>query len=219
VLYPYEKMGQSASGFVCDSTEGKFGPFKGQLFVGDQTHSTVMRTYLEKVRGRYQGACFMFRQGFDSGNLALHLTPDGTLIVGGTGRGWGARGGKEQALQKLVWRGGVPFEILEMKAKPDGFEFTFTKPVDAASVQKVDSYTLESYTYIYQASYGSPEVDRTHPTIENVMVSADGLSARMKIKGMVAGHIHEIHFPGVRSAEGSSLVHPAAYYTLNDIPE
>ncbi len=34
VYFPYPKMGQSASGIVCDATDGKFGPFQNQLFVG-----------------------------------------------------------------------------------------------------------------------------------------------------------------------------------------
>src|SRR5690606_21990027 len=68
VLFPYKKMGQSAAGIACDTTGGKFGPFEGQLFVADQTFSTVMRCYLEKVNGRYQGACFPFREGFGSGS-------------------------------------------------------------------------------------------------------------------------------------------------------
>lgn len=61
VYFPYQKMGQSASGIACDASRGKFGPFAGQLFVGDQTHSTVMRVSLEKVQGRYQGACYPSR--------------------------------------------------------------------------------------------------------------------------------------------------------------
>ena len=76
VLFPYNKMGQSASGIACDTSGGKFGPFQNQLFVGDQTHSTVMRVFLEKVNGRYQGACFPFREGFDSGNLALEFAEE-----------------------------------------------------------------------------------------------------------------------------------------------
>ena len=56
ILFPYQKMGQSASGIDCDLSDGKFGPFKKQLFVGDQTHSTVMRVFLEKINGRCQGA-------------------------------------------------------------------------------------------------------------------------------------------------------------------
>src|SRR6266850_3018877 len=50
VYFPYGKMGQSASGIACDLSGGKFGPFQEQLFVGDQTHSTVMRVFLEKVK-------------------------------------------------------------------------------------------------------------------------------------------------------------------------
>jgi hypothetical protein len=98
-------MGQSASGIACDLSGGKFGPFEDQLFVGDQMASTVMRVFLEKVNGRYQGACFPFREGFDSGNLSLQFAGDGSLFVYGTDRGWTRAGGKPYALQRLVWTG------------------------------------------------------------------------------------------------------------------
>ncbi len=74
VLFPYGKMGQSASGIACD-TSGKFGPFVNQLFVGDQTHSTIMRVDLELVKGHYQGACFPFRVGFGSGVVGVEMHP------------------------------------------------------------------------------------------------------------------------------------------------
>ena len=97
---------------------GKFGPFEKQMFVCDQSASTVMRVFLEKVNGRYQGVCFPFRQGFASGNLALLQAPSGSLFVGGTNRGWGSRGPKPYSLERLDWTGKVPFEVLEMKASP-----------------------------------------------------------------------------------------------------
>ena len=56
ILLPYNKMGKSASGITADRSGGKFGPFAGQTFVADQSHSTIMRCFLEKVNGRYQGA-------------------------------------------------------------------------------------------------------------------------------------------------------------------
>jgi len=218
ILFPYNKMGQSASGIASDGTAGKFGPFANQLFVGDQTHSTVMRVFLEKYNGRYQGALFPFRAGLGSGTLSLEFAPDGSLFVGGTDRGWGARGGKPFALERLVWSGQVPFEIHEMRIKPDGFELTFTEPVDPKSAADPASYTVETYTYIYQSSYGSPEVDQTTPTIREIHVADDGLSARLRLDGLQVGHVHEMHLPGVRSARGEPLLHDAAYYTLNDIP-
>jgi hypothetical protein len=210
-------MGQSASGIQNDGTAGKFGPFQNQLFVGDQTWSTVMRVYLEQVNGVYQGACFPFREGFDSGTLSLELASDGTLFVGGTDRGWGARGGKPFALQRMNWSGKTPFEIHEMHVKPDGFELTFTEPVDPETAGKVESYQFRTFTYIYQSNYGSPEVDATTPAIEKVTVAADGRSVRLKT-ALNLGHLHELKPTGVRSKAGQPLLHPLAYYTLNEIP-
>jgi len=218
ILFPYNKMGQSASGIATDASSGKFGPFPNQMFVGDQTHSTVMRVFLEKVNGVYQGALFPFREGFDSGSLSLEFAPDGSLFVGGTDRGWGARGGKPFALQRLVWTGKTPFEINEMKVNSDGFTLSFTQPVDPASAMAIESYKLQTYTYIYQSSYGSPEVDQTIPALKSIEVSKDGKTARLVIDGLQQGHVHEIHFPGLRSASGEPLLHPSAYYTLNEIP-
>jgi glucose/arabinose dehydrogenase len=218
VQFPYGRMGQSASGIECDLSGGKFGPFGRQLFVGDQTHSTVMRVFLEKVDGKYQGACFPFRQGFGSGNVPVRFGPDGSLYVGGTSRGWGSRGTKPWALERLAWTGKVPFEIHEMHARPDGFELTFTQPVDIKTAGDPRSYQMKSFTYIYRAEYGSPEVDQTIPMIEKVAVGGDGKSVRLYVRGLVEGHIHELHAAGVRSAAGLPLLHKEAYYTLNYLP-
>jgi len=217
VGFPYNKMGQSASGIANDMTGGKFGPFANQLFVGDQTWSTVMRVFLEKVNGVYQGACFPFREGLDSGTLSLEFSPAGHLFAGGTDRGWGARGGKPFALQRLDWSGKTPFEIHEMRVRPDGFELTFTGAVDPATAGDTKSYTFENYTYIYQSNYGSPEVDREKPPVESALVAADGRSVRLRIK-LTPGHLHELKLPGVRSTAGEPLLHNAAYYWLNEIP-
>jgi glucose/arabinose dehydrogenase len=219
VFFPYDKMGQSAAGIACDLTGGKFGPFEKQLFVTDQSHSTVMRVFLEKVDGLYQGAVFPFRRGQSSGSLSALFAPDGSLFVGGSNRGWGSRGGKEFALERLVWTGRVPFEVHEMRAKPDGFELAFTQPVDAKTASDLKSYDLQTYTYIYQATYGSPEVDHTRPTIKSVTTSDDHRSVRLVVDGLQIGHVHELHLPGIRSAAGEPLLHDAAYYTLNRIPK
>jgi hypothetical protein len=218
VMFPYGKMGQSASGVECDLSGGKFGPFEKQLFVGDQTHSTVMRVFLEKVNNRYQGVCFPFRQGFGSGVVPLRFAPDGSLIAGGTNRGWGSRGNKPFSLDRLVWTGKTPFEIHEMRAKSDGFEVTFTQPVDPATANQLASYTMKTFTYIYQADYGSPEVDATTPTIKKVELARDNKSVRLYIDGLQEGHIHHLSVPGVKNADGAGLLHTDAYYTLNYIP-
>ena len=218
VLFPYKKMGQSASGIACDQSHGKFGPFAGQLFVGDQTFSTVMRVFLEKVNGQYQGACFPFRKGLSSGSLALLMTRQGGLFVGSTNRGWGSRGNQPFALERLDWTGKVPFEIHEMHACHDGFELTFTQPIHPPTAMQTESFKLSSYTYIYQSSYGSPEVDHTSPRILRSEISQDRKTVRLFIDGLQAGHVHELHLPEIRSATRLPLLHDVAYYTLNHIP-
>ena len=218
IFFPYNKMGKSAAGITCDTTGGKFGPFQNQLFVTDQSASTVMRCYLEKVQGHYQGACFPFIKGFGSGSLGLELTGDGKMFVGGTNRGWGSVGRKPFAVERVDWTGKIPFEIHEMRAKPDGFELTFTSPADRKSLESLESYEMKTYTYIYQSSYGSPEVDHTEPTITKAVASADGKSVRLYVDGLQEGHVHELHSQGIRSADGKPLLHEAAYYTLNYIP-
>ena len=52
---------------------------------------------------------FAFLKGYDSGNLSVAFAPDGSLFVGGTDRGWGARGGKPFSLQRTRWTGKTPF--------------------------------------------------------------------------------------------------------------
>jgi hypothetical protein len=78
---------------------------------------------------------------------------------------------------------------------------------------------MKTFTYIYQASYGSPEVDATTPQITKVTVSAEKKSVRLYVEGLQEGHIHDLALGGVRSADGEPLLHPQAYYTLNYIPE
>lgn len=218
VVFPYIKMGRSISGFMVDRTDGKFGPFSNQIFVCDFSLSVVMRATTEKVNGVWQGACYPFREGLATGLLACQFTPQGDLLVGGTNRGWPVRGPREFALQRLDWTGVTPFEIRQINATSDGFRIEFTKPVDRRRAADIQSYALTTFTHIYRSGYGSPEVDQTAPKVKQADVSDDGLQVNLKIDGLVQGHVHAFHLPGVRSHEQEKLVHDRAYYTLNEIP-
>ncbi len=177
-----------------------------------------MRATTEKVNGVWQGACYPFREGLATGLLACTFTPQGDLIVGGTNRGWPVRGPREFAIQRLDWTGIVPFEIERISAQPDGFLLTFTKPIDRKVAAKTESYSLTTYTHIYQQGYGSPEVDHTTPKVTAAKVSSNGLEVRLTIDGLVQGHVHDFDLSPIRSDDGEKLVHVKAYYTLNEIP-
>jgi hypothetical protein len=218
IWFPYGRMGQSASEPRWDTTAGKFGPFAGQCFVGDQTKSIIMRVFLEKINGKYQGACFPFRGGFQCGVNRLVFGPDGSLFVGQTDRGWGSQGGKPYGLQRLVYTGEVPFEIHSMRLTKTGFDLAFTKPLDVESAKRLAAYSLLSFTHNYWGTYGSPEVDRHAEKVRAVSVSDDRKKVSLTVNGFRPGRIYELRLEGVKSADGDPVLHPEGYYTLNELP-
>ena len=218
VWFPYKKMGQSATDIMLDESGGAFGPFAGQLFVGEFTQAGVNRVFLEKVGGEYQGACFPFRVGFASAVLRMIQGHDGSMFVGLTNRGWSSLGRASYGLERVVWTGKTPFEIKEMHAKSDGFELVFTLPVDPQSAGKTDSYSMNSYTYLYHSTYGSDEVMNQTPEIISASVSEDGYRVYLRVDGLRELCVHELLADGVRDRSGQKLLHPDAYYTLNRIP-
>ena len=218
VWFPHAIMGISTSDILQDTTKGKFSPFPGQYFVADQGQSKVMRMGLEKVNGVYQGFAINYREGFQSGILRERFGLDGSMFVGMTSRGWGSTGKDEFGLQRLFWNGNMPFEIDMIKAKSDGFEFSFTQPVDVNSVKKAASYAIRSYIYKYQHQYGSPIIELKDLKIKGVEVSADRKKVRISIDGIRQFFIHEFTLKGVLNEKGEPLLHETAYYTLNEIP-
>ena len=219
VWLPHGILGISNSEIV-KIPEDAFGPFAGQLLVCDQGQSMVDRIFLEKVNGEYQGAAWAFRSGFQSGIVRLAWLPDGSLAAGETNRGWGSAGEATMGLQRLVWNNKIPFEMRAIRAMPDGFEIEFTKPVDKKVAGDIASYSVESYIYKYQGVYGSPPVNTEKCPIVGVKVSEDGLRARLVVNNLRKYYIHTITLDGIRDKENYfNLIHPTAYYTLNNIPE
>jgi hypothetical protein len=217
IWFPYGKMGQSASDFVVDETAGKFGPFSGQIFVGDQTHATVMRVALERVGATLQGACFPFRAGFKSGVHRLRFAPDGTLLVGLTDRGWGSRGSWRDGLERVLFTGAAPFEMLALHAASDGFDVDFTDDLDAKSADPA-SYQVTSWTYEYHPAYGSAEMESApQPVVAASLVAPRRV--HLVIDRLRAGFVHEITAAGVRSRGGEALLHDVGWYMLQRIPD
>jgi azurin/glucose/arabinose dehydrogenase len=219
VWFPHTLVGISTSDFKEDITNGAFGPFAGQMFVGDQGHSIISRVDLEKVNGVWQGTVFPFREGFMSGVLRLAWGLDGSMFVGQTSRGWAATGKEQFGIQRLVWTGRMPFEMKTIRSMPDGFEITFTMPVDKNTAAAADSYSLNSFNYKYHHTYGSPIINTKEVPVTGIVVSEDGLRVRIVVDPATLrkGYVHELKAEGVRGADGGNLLHATGYYTLNEI--
>ena len=218
VWFPHALMGISTADMIEDETGGKFGPFQGQYFVYDQGQSKAMRMTLEKVNGKYQGACYPFREGFQSGTLRARWGNDGSMFVGQTSRGWGSTGKDLFGLQRLVWNGRMPFEMKTVSARPDGFEIEFTMPINRESAENLKSYELKSFIYKYQHQYGSPIINQEVTPLRGVIVSEDRMKVRLVLDNIRQGYIHQVMASGIMNDEGQTLLHDMSYYTLNEIP-
>ncbi|WP_214070713.1 plastocyanin/azurin family copper-binding protein [Mucilaginibacter sp. dw_454] len=221
VWIPHGTLGNSTSSMVQIPDNDSFGPFAGQVLVGDQAQSRINRVFLEQVKGQYQGAAIPFREGFESGVLRLAWGADNSLFVGQTSRGWGSTGQKEFGLERLVWAKTTPFEMKAVRAMPDGFEIEFTKPVNKKAAADPDNYTITGFTYKYHPVYGSATIREKVHIVNAAIVSEDGLKVRLVADSLREKYIHEIKVDkAVTSADNSvSLLHPVAYYTLNNIPD
>ncbi|MBL6721264.1 MAG: hypothetical protein ISQ08_07615 [Planctomycetes bacterium] len=217
VIFPYIRMGRSIMGFATDTTGGDFGPFGGQLFLGDFSLSVILRATTEQVEGVWQGACYPFREGLSTGLLDVCFTPGGGLLAGGTNRGWPVRGTAPFALERLTWTGAMPFEIERVTITPDGFRLTFTRPADRGVAAEPGRYRLSTFTHPYHGGYGGPEVDQQQLEVTSVEVAEDGLSAVLHLDRLVKGHCHELDLDLV-AEDGEPLLHRHAYYTVNAIP-
>ncbi len=219
VWLPHGILGTSNSGFI-QLEDDAFGPYKGQVLVGDQGMSRITRVYFEKVNGVWQGAGFGFREGFNSGVLRLVKASDGAVYIGQTSRGWSSTGKSEYGLQRMFPTGKLPFEMQAISARPDGFEVFFTKPINREVAAKTESWSISSFTYKYHLKYGSPTINNKDLKIKFIKVSSDGMSARLVVDSLRQYYIHEVKAEGIRSQEENDpLLHNAGYYTLNELAE
>ncbi len=219
IWFPHTIMGISTSDILLIENDNQVGPFAGQLLVGDQGHSKIMRVFQEKVDGVYQGAVFGFREGLASGLLRMIWGPNDEIYAGMTNRGWRSTGKEPFGIQRLKWTGKIPFEMKEIRILPYGFDIAFTQPVNKTLAQDLSNYQLTDFTYKYHHNYGSPVIDQQMRGITNIIVSEDGYNVQLVLDTLRLGYVYEIKLNDITAQNGNDLVHNTGYYTLNRIPE
>jgi hypothetical protein len=215
VEFPQGFMCNSPSQPLFDTSAGAFGPFAGQMIVGDVAGARILRVMLEEVDGVMQGACVHFiDHDLHPGNNRLVFSPDGTaLYTGQTMRGWGA---PAEGLQRITFTGRVPFEVKTMSLRPDGFALSFTKPLDKAVAADPSLYKFSSYRYLNTHQYGSAQRDKVALAVGGVSVAGDGLSVTVRVDGLQTSRIVELDVDRrLISAAGEPVEHPMVCYKVN----
>ncbi|MFC3117153.1 DUF7133 domain-containing protein [Cellvibrio fontiphilus] len=229
ILLPHNRVANSPGHPAWDTTKGKFGPYAGQMLMGDQTQSNLLRIAVQSVDGKEQGSVMPFIDGLESGVMRPLFLKDGSLLLGQTGRGWQAKGGHVASLQRIVWDGKtVAPAITEMLATPTGFSLQLTQPLAAqiTAEQLQSLLALESWVYRDAAEYGSDELGMQKETIKALRISADRKSIEIDLASLAQAKVHPQQTARVYHANLNSKTLFAkdapekmeAYYTLYKFP-
>jgi hypothetical protein len=228
VLLPQNRLANSPGNPAWDTTGGHFGPYEGQMFIGDQTQSNLLRVVTEKVGDQEQGVAIPFATDLESGVMRPVFLPDGSLLLGQTGRGWQAKGGRVASLQRLVWDGKtIAPAIHHVSAVPGGFELTFTVPVPATftDAQVAAALAIKSWTYRDAPDYGSPELDEHGEPYSQLTMGSDRTTVRVtlakteqpKVHPQQTARVYQLSVNG-KMLWGATNPDFEAFYTLYQFP-
>ncbi|MFD2521666.1 DUF7133 domain-containing protein [Emticicia soli] len=213
VQFPHGYFANSATQPIWDNTNGKFGPFTGQMLVGDMDHKYAMRVLLEEVGGALQGACIPMNFGSKMriGNNRLVFAPDGSLWVGQNDHGWaGSRG-----IQKITWKGKTHLDIMAMNLTKTGFDLTFTLPLNEDAAKDLANYKFKRYYYEYHQAYGSKQFDLQEIPVKSLKLSADRKKVSIELADMKAGYVYELQAGDLKTNDEKYLFNKIICYSLN----
>ena len=207
---PYREMGMSCTQPLWDTTEGKFGPFAGDVLIGDVNTPMINRGTLEKVDGQYQGAIYHLINDkiLGGGSNRLLFDEKGRLWVGQTARGW-ATG---QGLKLVEWNKTTAMNYDEISLTKDGFKITWTQPVDPDTIQKLK---LSSWVFQYTGDYSAKREKPLEHKILSAKMGADNKTIEVVVEGLEADRVVQVEDAGVLSTSGEAVQFGKAFYTLN----
>jgi cytochrome c len=199
-----------------------WGPYSGQMCHGDVTHGGVKRDVVEVVDGVWQGCVLDWTQGLEGGVNRIVFGPDNALYVGciGSTGNWGQEGRSRFGLQRVTFGGKVPFEILGMSARSDGFDVELTNPIAPGVGWESENWSVVQWRYVPTDEYGGPKVDEETLKVRSVSIAADRKHVFLEIEGLKQDHVVALHVIGpIVDESGAPLWSTQAWYTLNRIPK
>lgn len=193
ILIPQNRLANSLGNPTWDQTDGAFGPFGEQMIIGDQTQSVLLRVVPEQVGPHHQGSAMVMGLGFESGIMRPVFLPDGSLLLGQTGRGWSAWGGHVASMQRVWWDGEtMPAGISSVHAVPSGFNVKMSAPLadDLTPPELARMLTISSWTYRDAPDYGSDELGERTEAFSRVSIADDRQSFQVRLAQTVQPEVH-----------------------------
>jgi len=217
IVFPQNLMANSPTEPLLIKTGGKFGPFEGQMIIGEMNRARLIRLLFDEVDGQQQGAAVPLIDdgGLLKGNNRLAFAKDGSLWVGQTDHGWAG----DKGIQRISWTGKVPLELAKMRLTKKGFDLTFTRPLAATSATSPTAYKVKRYYYEYHSAYGSKQYDLQEITVSGATLSPDRKTVSLELPELTAWRVYELHLDEMKTDDGTPILNPLVCYTLNHLLE
>ncbi len=193
-----------------------WGPFAGQVLIGEMNQNRMVRYLPDDVGGFRQGTLIPIFDGtpLGNGNHRLAFGPDGTLWVGKTHLSWAGAEGLAKitpsGLENLFTATSVH---LEKEGEGHRMRIRFSRPVGSG----MDTVKMDRFNYRYQQDYGSPKVEQAAVAISKAALSGDGLELLLSCTPR-KGCIHKIDLSGLRGPGGVGLEGKILYYQASELP-
>jgi cytochrome c553 len=202
-----------------------FGPLEGHLIGCEYDTRRLIRMTLQHVGDTFQGAAYPLSispsdpQRSFLGPLVCAVSPRGELYVGSIrDSGWGAGANVGEIVRVQIQPEKLPCGIAEVRARHDGFQIDFFRPIDRDLAGRVESYTIQSYRREPTPAYGGPDRDRRTEKVTGATLSSDARRVTLRLAEMRPGFVYELRLRSL--APGGGDFHPAeAHYTLNVVPK
>lgn len=198
-LFPHNRVANSP-GNPAWVNNSKFGPYAGQILIGDQTQSNLLRVVVQKVDDVEEASVMPLFEGLESGVMRPLFLKDGSLLLGQTGRGWQAKGGKVASLQHVRWDGKtVAPGIVSLQTTATGFRVDLTQPLAGGVSENLlqSALSFESWTYRDAPDYGSPELDLRNDAITRIVIAKDRRSVAIDLVSVEIPKVHPVQTPRI----------------------
>ena len=208
------KVADNSCGGQTWVTSDRWGDYhRGEMLHLSWGRCTLHAVLREQVEGVWQAATVQFPDvTFLSGPGEGVFHPlDGQLYVVGL-NGWQTGAAADGSLQRVRYTGQPIHLPSALHVHADGLRLTFSRPLERAAAENIDSYRIEQWNYRWSKTYGSFHYSVSDPQrighdaleISQAELSDDGRTVFLHIAGLQPVDQLHVHVD-VRSAGGKPL--------------
>jgi methionine-R-sulfoxide reductase len=166
----------------------RWGPLGGKLLnlsYGYGRIFVVPHEHVKTADGGTQvqgGMCQLPIPDLPSGMVRARFSPlDGQMYVGGMFAWASSRNQQEGGLFRVRYKGGPVDMPVDLQAKTDTIDITFSDPLDDQSAEDIERYAIKIWDLKRTAQYGSDHYNEKRLRIESVELRSDHRTVRLRI--------------------------------------